>query len=85
MEKRTMLLTNTILNDLLQSWRIRIPAKLKNELLKEYGNLAVTEDGLILEYSEQDICEQLRKRVRPYQEPGELPEEVSQAFRGMKC
>jgi hypothetical protein len=67
MEKRTMLLTNTILNDLLQSWRMQIPAKLEKELLEEYGNLAVTEDGLILEYSEQDICEQLRKRVGPYE------------------
>jgi hypothetical protein len=63
MEKRTMLLTNKILNDLLQSWRIQIPAKLEKELLDEYGTLAVTDDGLILEYSEQDICEQLRKRV----------------------
>jgi hypothetical protein len=80
MEKRTMKLTKKILNDLLQSWRIQIPANLEKELLANYGNLVVTEDGRVIEYSEQDICEQLRKIIRPYQEPGELPDDVAQAF-----
>ena len=63
-----MLLTRKILNDrFCRSWRIQIPAKLEKELLEQYGNLVVTEDGRILEYSEQDICEQLRKIVRPYE------------------
>lgn len=62
-----MLLTKKILNDLLQSWRIQIPAKLEKELLKEYGHTVATEDGRILEYSEQDICEHLRKIVRPFE------------------
>ena len=62
-----MKLTRKTLNDLLQSWRVQIPAKLEKELLQQYGNLAVTEDRSIIEYSEQDICEQLRKTLRPYE------------------
>ena len=62
-----MLLTKKILNDLLQSWRIQIPAKLEKELLGEYGHTVATEDGRILEYSEQDICEHLRKIVRTFE------------------
>ena len=62
-----MLLTKKILNDLLQSWRIQIPAKLEKDLLQEYGHTVTTEDRRILEYSEQDICEQLRKIVRPFE------------------
>jgi hypothetical protein len=67
MEKRTMLLTKKILNNLLQSWRIQIPAKLEKELLEEYGHTVATDNGRILEYSEQDICEHLRKIVLPYE------------------
>lgn len=62
-----MLLTNKILNNILQNWRIQIPAELEKELLEEYGNTVATEDGRIIEYSEQDICEQLRKILRPYE------------------
>ena len=65
-----MLLTRKMLNTILQSWRISIPAELEKELLAEYGNEATTEDGRILEYAEQDICEQLRKIVRPYENTG---------------
>ena len=79
-----MLLTRKILNDLLQSWKIQIPAKLEKELLEKYGHNITTLDGRMLEYSEQDICEQLRKIIRPYQEPGELPRDVALAFRQMK-
>jgi hypothetical protein len=68
MEKRTMLLTRKMLNTILRNYRVQIPAELKNELLEKYGNLAINEDGRVTEYSEQDICEQLRKRVRPYQD-----------------
>ncbi len=62
-----MLLTKKILNNLLQSWRIQIPAKIEKDLLEEYGHTVATEDGRILEYSEQDICEHLRKTLRPFE------------------
>jgi DNA-binding transcriptional regulator/RsmH inhibitor MraZ len=68
MEKRTMLLTRKMLNTILRNYRVQIPAELKNELLEKYGNLIVTEEvGRVMEYSEQDICEQLRKIVQPYE------------------
>jgi hypothetical protein len=84
MEIRRMLLTRKMLNTILRNYRTQIPAKLKKELLEQYCNLVTTEDGLILEYSEQDIYEQLRKVIRPYQESGELPDDVAQAFSVMK-
>jgi len=51
----------------LRNYRVQIPAELKKELLQQYGNLVATEDGRGIEYSEQDICEQLREIVRPYE------------------
>ena len=59
-----MLLNPKELNKILRNWRISIPQKLKQELLDEYGNLP-TEDNP--EYTEQDIYEQLRKRLQPYE------------------
>lgn len=60
-----MLLTKRKLNTILQNLRISIPHELQEELLEIYGNVAVTDDGRIIEYSEQDICEQLRKILHP--------------------
>ena len=65
MEKRTMLLTKHKLNTILGNLRVSIPDELQEELLERYGNAAVTDDGRVIEYSEQDICEQLRKILRP--------------------
>ena len=62
-----MLLTRKKLTTVSQNLRVSIPADLEKELLDEYGNLVVTEDGRVIEYSEQDICEQLRKIVRSYE------------------
>ncbi len=62
-----MLLTRKVLNTILRNYRVQIPAELKEELLEQYANLVVTEDGRAIEYSEQDICEQLRKILRPYE------------------
>jgi hypothetical protein len=67
MERRTMLLTRKGLTTILENLRVSIPADLEKELLGEYGNLVVTGDGRVIEYSEQDICEQLRKIVRSYE------------------
>jgi len=61
-----MLLTKKGLEKILQDWRASIPAELEKELLYEYGNLAADDDGHVFEYSEQDICEHLRKKLRPY-------------------
>ena len=62
-----MLLTRKELNDILRGWRIwYIPAELKEELLEQYGNPVTDDKGHLRDYTEQDICEQLRKRLRPY-------------------
>ncbi len=61
-----MLLTKKKLNKILQDWRIAIPAKLEKELLEEYGNLVTDDEGHLRDYTEQDICEQLRKKLLPY-------------------
>jgi hypothetical protein len=63
-----MLMTKKILNSILRDWRVpSIPVELEKELLEVYGHDVVTEEGLAIEYSEQDICEQLRKILRPYE------------------
>ena len=62
-----MLLTREMLNTILTNHRVQIPAELKKELLEQYGNLVATGDGRVIEYSEQDIREQLRKILRPHE------------------
>ncbi len=62
-----MLLTMKLLNEMLQNWRVQIPTDLKNQLLEDYGNLVDDGKGHVFEYTEQDICEQLRKVVRPFE------------------
>jgi hypothetical protein len=66
MEIRKMLLTKQKLNKVLRNYRVQVPSELKKELLEQYGNTVTTEDGRTIEYSEQDICEQLRKIVRAH-------------------
>jgi len=65
-----MLLTREMLNTILRNHRVQSPAELKKELLEQYGNLVATENGRAIEYSEQDICEQLRRILRPYENAG---------------
>ena len=62
-----MLLTKKTLNKILQDWRVSIPSELGNELLHEYGNFAIDDEGHVFEYTEQDIYEQLREKLRPYE------------------
>ena len=62
-----MLLTRKELNNILRGWRIwDIPVELKEELLEQYGNPVIDDDGHLHDYTEQDICEQLRKKLLPY-------------------
>jgi len=61
-----VLLTKKELNIILGNMRISIPAELEKELLDRYGIFATDDEGHIFEYTEQDIYEQLRKKLRPY-------------------
>jgi len=62
-----MMLTKQKLNKVLRNYRVHVPSELKKELLEQYGNTVITEEGRAIEYSEQDIYEQLRKIVRSYE------------------
>ena len=62
-----MLLTRKELHRIIRDWRIGpIPRELEKELLDLYGHELITEEGLTLEYSEQDIVEGLRRVLSPY-------------------
>jgi len=76
-----MLLTRRELNRILRGWRIwYIPAEVKKELLEQYGNLCANDEEHLHDYTEQDIYEQLRKRLRPYTGPkGSGPGQLNQA------
>jgi hypothetical protein len=66
-EERAMLLTRKKLQRIIRDWRIGpIPRELEKELLEIYGHEFVTEEGLTLEYSEQDVVQGLRQSLSPY-------------------
>ncbi len=60
-----MLLNRTKLNLILNNLRVSIPKNLEKELLDQYGKLVTDDEGHIFEFTEQDICEQLRKKLCP--------------------
>lgn len=62
-----MLLTKKKLRTILENLRVKVPAEMEKELLDEYGNLATDDAGHVFEYTEQDIYEQLRKKLRPHE------------------
>lgn len=62
-----MRLTKKDLKEILENMRVSIPKTLEKELLDQYGNYATDDKGHALEYTEQDIYEQLRKRLRIYE------------------
>lgn len=62
-----MLLTRKKLKEILRGWRISVPPEMEKELLAQYGNMFVDDEGHLHDYTEQDIYEQLRKRLRLYE------------------
>ena len=58
-----MLLTKKKLSLILKDLRVSIPAEMEKELLDYYGSLAIDDEGHVFEFTEQDICEQLRKKL----------------------
>ena len=55
------------LRRILTSMRISIPKEVEKELLDLYGKHATDDEGHEFQYTEQDIHEQLRKKLRPYE------------------
>ena len=62
-----MLLTKKGIKTILENLRVRVPAELEKELSDEYGSLVTDDEGHVFEYTEQDIYEQLREKLRPYE------------------
>jgi hypothetical protein len=60
-----MLLTKKKLKLFLENMRISITSDLEKDLLEQYGNIATDDEGHVVEYTEQDIYEQVRKKLRP--------------------
>ncbi len=58
-----MILTKKYLKEYLEKRLLSIPESLEKELLREYGRPVMDDEGHLREYTEQDICEQLRKRL----------------------
>ncbi len=58
-----MILTKRYLEEFLEGMWISIPESFKKELLREYSHPVMDEEGHMHEYTEQDIYEQLRKRI----------------------
>ena len=56
-----MILTRKFLKAYQESMRISISEDLEKELLDKYRQLAVDDEGHVHDYTEQDLCEQLRK------------------------
>jgi hypothetical protein len=63
---KLMRLTKKKLSLILRNLRVNIPTDLQEELLAHYGSPGTDDQGHPVEYTEQDIYEQLRKRLRPY-------------------
>lgn len=61
-----MILTRKDLREYLEGNFIAIPRKLEQELLNTYGKPVVDDEGHLREFSEQDIYEQVRKKVANY-------------------
>jgi hypothetical protein len=44
-----------------------VPAEIEEELLEEYRSHVIDEEGHAFQYTEQDVYEQLRKKLRRYE------------------
>ena len=62
-----MLLTKKMLRTISGNLGVGVSAEMEKELFDEYGGLVTDDEGHVLEYTEQDLCEQLRKKLRPYE------------------
>lgn len=68
-----MILTRKELTNFGKSMRLSIPAKVEKELLTQYGNFATDDEGNVFEFTEQDIYEQLRKKLQLYKNTAKMP------------
>jgi hypothetical protein len=65
-----MLLTKKDLDTYLKNRNLKMSEEFADELLERFGKPFMDDNGHLMEYSEQDISEQLRKSVQNYPEGG---------------
>ena len=65
-----MILTKKDLDKYQANMKISLPDNFVNELLNKYGKHVSDGAGHIVEYSEQDIAEQMRKDIQKHFEGG---------------
>ncbi len=58
-----MILNKKSLKDLLEGMWVLIPESLEKEFLRDYGQPVMDDEGYMREFTEQDIYEQMRKRL----------------------
>ena len=58
-----MIMTKESLKTLLENMWITIPESLEEELIADYGHPVADDEGHMREYTEQDIYEQVRKKL----------------------
>lgn len=49
------------------SMKVSVPAEIEKELLEQYSGCILDDGGHEIQYTEQDVYEQLRKRLRRYE------------------
>ena len=62
-----MLLTKKMLRTISENLGVGVSAEMEKELFDEYSGLVTDDEGHAIEYTEQDLCQQLRKKLFPYQ------------------
>ena len=58
-----MILTKESLRSMLENMWLSIPESLGEELITDYGRPVADDEGHMREYTEQDIYEQVRKKL----------------------
>ncbi len=58
-----MILTKESLRSMLENMWLSIPESLEEELITDYGHPVADDEGHMREYTEQDIYEQVRKKL----------------------
>lgn len=53
---------------ILAGMRVSVPIEVEKELLRQYTGHIIDDEGHEIQYTEQDVYEQLRKRLRRYEE-----------------
>lgn len=54
------------LRRILSNMRASVPEEIKKELTEQYGSYVIDDEGREFPYTEQDVYEQMRKKLRRF-------------------